>query len=161
MDIYHPVVLFKFSTKRGAAPLLSRLFVERRKKSRAQRDVRPVAAVCPRAPRREDGNTDMDGRSIGPEATARCFLSSASFSSTALCTGLSQEQRRLLFSSVALASAAAEGLPAAQRTCACVTVALRSPRAFRGAQPGGKTSTSRSGAVTHSSSTVLVSIPLL
>lgn len=44
MDIYHPVVLFKFSTKRGAAPLLSRLFVERRKKSRAQRDVRPVSS---------------------------------------------------------------------------------------------------------------------
>lgn len=87
MDIYHPVVLFKFSTKRGPSPLLSppsrrarpqRLLLEERKKKRpgGQRDVQPARQpVSPTDPRRKDEAGEEPAASpplfLSPSNTAR------------------------------------------------------------------------------------------
>ncbi|TNN70709.1 hypothetical protein EYF80_018992 [Liparis tanakae] len=67
MDMYHPVVLFKFSTKRGASPLLSASRRGRsgycwrrvKKKPGGQRGIKPVRhSVSPRDPDRKDGRKE-------------------------------------------------------------------------------------------------------
>lgn len=83
MDIYHPVVLFKFSTKRGPSPLISppsrrarpqRLLLEQRKKKKpgGQRDIHPASQSV-----RETREGRMDGR--GGRREARCFSASLFF----------------------------------------------------------------------------------